>query len=304
MKKILLTILCALWVLFFYNYQANAISLTDFTPWLDKKVASLETTEEQVKFLQNFADTLATPKFTKDKNARVYKQLREYTLNMLNVFQHELKQEQASKTSKTSTTKTTSTKTSTKTSASTTTTKYTSTKNLPHLPENFSNIDEQKVRSAILSWHNDERYNVWVNPYTYNLDLEWSATVWANKLASTSKIQNLHLRNSWDWTYNYNSLLNRFSDLWIKFPASVKWAASFSESIWYWYYKCSKSDCTQDLITAIKKTRTWLIMKEKSANGSHYRAAVMKHFTQMWAWIAIDKSNNRYYIVIHYWVDF
>ena len=79
---------------------------------------------------------------------------------MLNVFQHELRQEQASKTSKTSTTKTTSTKTSTKTSASTTTTKYTSTKNLPHLPENFSNIDEQKVRSAILSWHNDERESV------------------------------------------------------------------------------------------------------------------------------------------------
>ena len=304
MKKILLTILCALWVFFSFNYKANAISLADFTPWLDKKVASLKTTEEQVIFLQNFADTLATPKFTKDKNARVYKQLREYTLNMLNVFQHELRQEQASKTSKTSTTKTTSTKTSTKTSASTTTTKYTSTKNLPHLPENFSNIDEQKVRSAILSWHNDERESVWANDYKYNLDLEWSATVWANKLASSSKTTNLHLRNSWDWTYNYNSILSRFSDLWIKFPASIKWAASFSESIWYWYYKCSKSDCTQDLITAVKKTRTWLIMKEKSANGSHYRAAVMKYFTQIWAWIAIDKSNNRYYVVIHYWVDF
>jgi hypothetical protein len=160
------------------------------------------------------------------------------------------------------------------------------------------------VRNSILSRHNDERYNVWVNPYTYNLDLEWSATVWANKLASYSKTTNLHLRNNWDWTYNYNSILNWFSDLWIKFPASVKWAASFSESIWYWYYKCSKSDCTQDLIDAIKKTRTWLIMKEKSANGSHYRAAVMNHFTQMWAWIVIDKPNNRYYIVLHYGVNF
>ena len=296
MKKFLLTILCILWILFFSSYQTNAISLSDFTPWLDKKVASLKTTEEQVKFLQNFADTLATPKFTKDKNARVYKQLREYTLNMLNVFQHELKQEQAAKTS---TTKTTSTKTSTNT-----TTKTTSTKNLPHLSDNFSNINEQKVRNAILSWHNDERESLWLNDYKYNLDLEWSATVRAKKLANSSKTTNLHLRNSWDWTYSYSSILNRFSDLWIKFPASAKWAASFSESIWYWYYKCSKSDCTQDLITAVKKTRTWLIMKEKSTKGSHYRAAVMKHFTQMWAWIAIDKSNNRYYIVLHYGVDF
>ncbi len=300
MKKSLLTILCILSLFFMWDSYSQAISLADFTPWLDKKVASLKTTEEQVKFLQNFADTLATPKFTKDKNARIYKQLREYTLNMLNVFQHELRQEQAAKTSKSSTTKTTSTKTPT----NTTSTKYTSTKNLPHLSDNFSNINEQKVRNSILSRHNDERYNVWVNPYTYNLDLEWSATVWANKLASYSKTTNLHLRNNWDWTYNYNSILNWFSDLWIKFPASVKWAASFSESIWYWYYKCSKSDCTQDLIDAIKKTRTWLIMKEKSANGSHYRAAVMNHFTQMWAWIVIDKPNNRYYIVLHYGVNF
>lgn len=300
MKKNFLLILCLFWVSFFSNYQANSISLADFTPWLDKKVASLKTTQEQVTFLQSFADVLNTPKFTKDKNARVYADLRQYTLNMLNVFQHELKQEQSAKTSKSSTTKTTSTKTST----NTTSTKYTSTKDLPHLSDNFSNIDEQKVRNAILSWHNDERENVWVNSYKYNLDLEWSATTWANKLANSSKTTNLHLRNSWDWTYSYDSILNRFSDLWINFPASVKWAASFSESIWYWYYKCSKSDCTQDLIAAIKKTRTWLIMKEKSTDGSHYRAAVMKHFTQMWAWIAIDKSNNRYYIVQHYGVDF
>ena len=291
MKKFLIIILSILSLFFIFNSHTQAISLSDFTPWLDKKVASLKTTEEQVKFLQNFADTLATPTFTKDKNARVYKQLREYTLNMLNVFQHELKQEQAAKTSKT-------------TSKTTSTNKTTSTKKLPHLSDNFSNINEQKVRNAILSRHNDERESVWVNDYKYNLNLEWSATVWANKLASSSKTTNLHLRNSWDWTYNYNSILNWFSDLWVKFPASVKWAASFSESIWYWYYKCSKSDCTQDLINAVKKTRTWLIMKEKSSNGSHYRAAVMKHFTQMWAWIAIDKSNNRYYIVLHYWVNF
>ena len=311
MKKFLITISCLLWVFLVSTYQANAISLADFRPWLDKKVASLKTTEEQVKFLQSFADTLSTPTFTKDKNARVYKQLREYTLNMLNVFQHELRQEQTSETSstratstKSSSTSTKSSSTSNKTSTSATTNKTTSTKKLPHLSDNFSNIDEQKVRNAILSWHNDERESVWVNDYKYNLDLEWSATVWANKLASSSKTTNLHLRNSWDGTYSYNSILNRFSDLWVKFPASIKWAASFSESIWYWYYKCSKSDCTQDLITAVKKTRTWLIMKEKSANGSHYRAAIMKHFTQMWAWIAIDKSNNRYYIVLHYWVNF
>ena len=74
----------------------------------------MKTTEEKVNFLQSFADTLATPTFTKDKDAQVYKDLRQYVLNMLNVFQHELKQEKAkSESKKTSTTKTSVTKTTT-----------------------------------------------------------------------------------------------------------------------------------------------------------------------------------------------
>ena len=118
MKKFILIILCIFWILFFSHYQANAISVADFTPALDKKVANMKTTQEKVIFLQSFSDMLATPKFTQDKNARVYKDLRQYTLNMLNVFQHELRQEQTESQSKvTSNTKSTST---TKTTSSTT----------------------------------------------------------------------------------------------------------------------------------------------------------------------------------------
>ena len=265
---------------------------------MDKKVASLKTTVEKVKYLKSFSDCLNATKYTKSKDAQVYKKLREYALNMLNVFEYELQEEQSKNNSKNqnSSNKTTSNKS--------TSMQKISKSNLSHISDNFSNIDVQKVRDAILSWHNEERSNIWVNAYTYNLDLEWSATVWANNLANSGKTKNLHLRNAWDWYYNYNSLLNRFSDLWINFPKSVKWGASFSETIWRNIYKCNKSDCTQDLITAVKKTWTWLIMKEKSSNGSHYRAATMKYFTQMWAWIAFDKENNRYYIVIHYGVAF
>lgn len=277
------------------NY-GKALSVADFTPALDKKVANMKTTEEKVKFLQSFSDLLDSPRFRKHENARLFAGLRDYSLNMLRVFEYELKEEQA---------KNNSNKNQTKSNKSTsTTTKKASKSNLPHLSDNFSNIDEEKVRNAILSWHNDERDSLWRSAYIYNLDLEWTATTWASKLADSGKTSNLHLRNSWDWYYNYDSMLNRFSGLWISFPRSVNWAASFSESVWYGTYKCSKSDCTQELITAIKKTWTWLIMKEKASNGSHYRAATMKHFTQMWVWIAINKSYNRYYVVFHYWVNF
>jgi hypothetical protein len=72
---------------------------------------------------------------------------------MLNVFQHQLMEEQAKNTTKNQTKKTNTT-----TSQNTTYTQ--STKNLPHISDNFSNVDVKKVREAILSWHNSERNSV------------------------------------------------------------------------------------------------------------------------------------------------
>jgi len=300
MKKIIAIILglFSIFLISSYNHS-NALSVADFTPALDKKIAKMKTTEEKVKFLQSFSNLLNSPRFKKHKNARLFADIREYSLNMLEVFEYELNEEQAKNWNKATFNKTTS-------NSFTQTAQSTPKLKLPHLSDNFSNIDEQKVRNAILSRHNEERKNVWSNPYNYNLDLEWSATTWANKIAGSHKTSNFHLRNNWDGYYNYNSILNRFSNLWINFPESIKWAASFSESIWYGSYNCSKSDCTQELITAIKKTWTNIIMKEKysTSDRSHYNAAVMKHFTQMWVWIAIDKPNNRYYLVIHYGINF
>ena len=295
MKKLITIIF---WILFFsiFTNYTKALSVADFTPTLDKKIASMKTTEEKVAYLQSFSDLLTNKKYTQNKNSRFFKDVREYSLNMLNFFQQELNKEiseniinlQNSNTNNGSITIETGT-----------------IKNLPHISDNFSNIDVEKVRNAILARHNTERESLGLKPYKYNIDLEWSATTWANKIAASHKTNNLHPRNNWDWYYSYNSIMSRFSNLWIKFPTNIWWwASAFSESIWYNTYKCSKDDCTENLINAIKKTRTGLIMKEKSSNGSHYKAATMKHFTQMWAWTAIDKSNNRYYIVLHYGINF
>lgn len=277
----------------FINHT-ESLSVGDFTSTLDKKISSIKTTKEKVEYLQSFSDLLTNKKYTKNKDAQLFRDIREYSLNRLNFFQDELNKELENNTTNIENSKE-------KENSSITAT----ITNLPHLSDNFSNVDIEKVRNTILSRHNNERKSLWLNSYKYNLDLEWSATTRANKIAATHKTSNLHPRNSWDGYYNYNSMLTWFSNLWIKFPTNIWWwASSFSESIWYNTYKCSKSDCTEDLINAIKKTRTGLIMKEKASNGSHYKAATMKHFTQMWAWIAIDKNNNRYYLVLHYWVDF
>ena len=76
---------------------------------------------------------------------------------MLNVFQHELQEEQSKTTTKKQTKNTTTTK---KTSQKTTSQTTASLKNLPHISDNISNINVQKVRDAVLTWHNEERASV------------------------------------------------------------------------------------------------------------------------------------------------
>ena len=153
MKNFLLIIFGILTLFFVSNNYSQALSVADFTPALDKKVASLKTTEEKVKYLRSFSDSLTNSKYTKSNNAQLYKKLREYSLNMLAVFEYELQEEQAnSSKNQTLPNKTSSTKN--------TTTQKKSKSGLPHLSDNLSNVDVQKVRDAVLSWHNEERYNV------------------------------------------------------------------------------------------------------------------------------------------------
>jgi len=295
MKRLQIIIYCTLLISPIFINFTKSLDINEFTPLLDKKIASLKTTEEKVIYLQWFTNILTNKRYTQNKDAQVFKNIREYSLNMLNSFQQELNEEVIKNTTNTQNSWTNNSLDITKTATIT---------NLPHLSDIFTNIDVEKVRNAILTRHNEERKFLGLNPYSYNMDLEWSATTRANKIASAHKTSNFHPRNNWDWYYNYNSILTRFYNLWIKFPTNIWWLSSFSESIWYNTYKCSKNNCTDELINAIKKTRTGLIMKEKSSNGSHYKAATMKHFTQMWIGIAIDKDYNRYYLVLHYGIDF
>ena len=134
----------------------------------------MKSTEEKVRFLQAFSETLAQPTFTNDINAKLFSDIRSYTLNMLKVFQHQLQEENNQKwiNNKKSEQATINSKSNT---------------SLPKLSNNFSNIDEDVVRKAILSWHNDERNSLGLNLYTYNIDLEGSATTRANKLSDSGK---------------------------------------------------------------------------------------------------------------------
>jgi hypothetical protein len=117
------------------------LSLSDFTPALDKKVAKFETTQEKVKFLQTFSDLLSDKVFTTDKNAWLFADLRNYSLNMLNVFKHQLIEENKNNPDYYEVNLSLGGKVT----------------SLLVLSDKFMNIDVDEVRKAVLKWHNDER---------------------------------------------------------------------------------------------------------------------------------------------------
>jgi hypothetical protein len=154
----------------------------------------------------------------------------------------------------------------------------------------------------LLLWHNTERTLRGVSPYAYHSDLERSAQIWADTLRADERTSNTHMRNSGDGYYNYAGITDWFAQLGITFPSAGGGRASFSESVGWGYYNCSSSDCTEQLITALKTTRDFF-MSEKGRNGEHYRAITMGHFTQMGIGVSIDPAKKRYYLVIHYGMD-
>jgi len=82
-------------------------------------------------------------------------------------------------------------------------------------------------------------------------------------------------------------------DQWVVF-AENEWTL-FSESIGRNFYSCNKTDCTDDFIKAIKKTRS-LFMSEKPF-GPHYHA-IVGNFSDIWLGVVL--VGKKYYLVTHY----
>ena len=162
--------------------------------------------------------------------------------------------------------------------------------------EIISNVDRNKVQETWLSWHNEERKNLWLDPYKINPSLNYSALIRAQELADKSRTSNTHSRDSSYW-YSYSKIMDRFNDLWITFNYK---STAFTENVAYQSYTCKKSDCTSEMISALKK---WFdfFMKEKSYNWSHYRAIAHEYFDQLWFGVA---TNGKYYrVVTHYAIN-
>lgn len=163
----------------------------------------------------------------------------------------------------------------------------------------IANADAQKVREAWLAWHNDARAAQGLSPLNYHSDLEKTATAWSQYQVDNGYVG--HKRSSTDSYYNYNKITERFSDFGVKFANIGSGKSAFSESMGYRWYACKSGDCTDALLTATKKSFD-AFMKE-GANGAHYKAIMMPHYTQMGIGFAHNPQNGMVYTTIHYGVD-
>lgn len=166
----------------------------------------------------------------------------------------------------------------------------------------IDNIDQEKVRTTRLQRHNDERATKNLTPYSYEIQLEQTASTRAQYLSQLNA--STHKRFSNDGYYNYNSIKDRFSNQWVNFPKEQNGASNFTENIAYRLnYSCKKTDCTDYLISRIKDWFQFFI-NEKSYNGAHYRWIMWSQYKKMGVGIAINPSTKKIFIVTHYSVDF
>lgn len=164
------------------------------------------------------------------------------------------------------------------------------------------NVDMNRVRDVWLALHNAERATKWLTPFTYSPALEWTASTWANHLATLGKVTNLHQRNSNVPLYSYTIIKQWFMDQGIVFAAKEKNGQTlFTENLSYWYYTCNKVDCTDDFIKAIKGTwKSWrsFFMSEKWRSYRPHYNAIVGNFANVGLWVSL--VGKKYYLVSHY----
>lgn len=158
------------------------------------------------------------------------------------------------------------------------------------------NVDLVKVRDAWLALHNTERITKWLTPFVYSSALEWTAMTWAQHLADIGTTT--HLRQAGDGYYSYTSIKDWFIQQWITFATQeTNGQPLFTENLWWNIYSCKKTDCTDDFIKAMKKTRTFFMNEKFKSYKPHYKAIVW-NFSNLGVGVVL--VGNKYYLVSHY----
>ena len=163
----------------------------------------------------------------------------------------------------------------------------------------FASFDLESVKSSWISWTNTERSLMGSSNLVQNTILDNTASEWSEFSKTRGYID--HKRQWQKAYYDYKKIGKWFSDRWVTFKKIKK--VTFSESIWWNTYSCSKDDCTDELKSAVKKTFNFYMKEKWKKYWPHYKAMIKKEFSQIWIWIVVDKAKGKYYITVHYWTE-
>ena len=164
--------------------------------------------------------------------------------------------------------------------------------NTPISQAPIANVDMTRVRSTWLSWYNTGRAAKWLGAYSYDSRLDSTAHGW-NMVFAWSRWTILHERSPWDGYYNYPIINKWFQDRGVNPPLIA--GVNHSENVSYWYYACSKSDCTDDLINAIRSSYIFFIN-----SAVHSRSVYQPNFTKIGFDVIVAPNERRYYVTVHY----
>lgn len=164
------------------------------------------------------------------------------------------------------------------------------------------NVDMNQVINTWLSWTNSVRLEQWLSPYTIDTRLNGTAQEWSEYSKNRGYI--IHGRPG-DGCYtigNYSCYNFSAIDTWFKArgidPIVIN-HTKHTENIGTRGYSCHSSNCTDEMIIAVRKTFDFFL-SEKSYNGVHYKSLVNPLFTKIWAWVSVDESKWVYYLTVHY----
>ena len=165
------------------------------------------------------------------------------------------------------------------------------------LNASIKNVDMTLVRSSWLWWYNATRESLWLSAYEYDSRLDITASDW-NQVFAKAKWLNHHTRNPGDKYYDFPVIDRWFIDRWVNPPIVNR--AKHTENVWYGYYFCNKSDCTESLISSIRSTYDFFMREKGKAYDAHYRSIVQPNFTKIGLSILVVSNEQRYYLTVHY----
>ncbi len=155
-------------------------------------------------------------------------------------------------------------------------------------------VDMRRIRTEWLALYNNVRTDRGLTPYRLDSYLNRSSSIWSKRSAERGAME--HKRASDQAYYDYSAIQSWFRDLGLAFE-NVH-SITFTENIGRGPYTCSASDCTNELISAIRSTFDFYMGEEPKEYRPHFSAIVNPYFEIMGVGIAVQ--NGQYYITTHF----